>query len=289
MSIKTILVPLIGGDRDESALVTAGRVANAFDGHVEALFVDDYEELVRKSRHGGETLVLDQQLEVLRSAVERREQAAQQCFAEVTERMNISVSAYESPVGTPGASASWRHMYGSIEQITGMRGGVFDLIVIGGSAGDTDMPSGRIVEAALFGSGRPVILSPPTPPESMAKHILIGWNRTIQANHAVTAAMPFLERAAGATIFSIATGAKQGPAPDELAAGLKWHGVTAEIREIEPDYRSVGEALLAEAEAAAADLLVMGAYSHSRLRELVLGGVTRYVLENAAIPVLMAH
>ena len=90
-------------------------------------------------------------------------------------------------------------------------------------------------------------------------------------------------------ILMVTTGAKQGPEPEEIVANLAWHDVDAEVKKLPPDYRSVGEVLLDEAAEIGADLLVMGAYSQSRLRDMVLGGVTKAILTHADVPVLMAR
>ena len=145
-------------------------------------------------------------------------------------------------------------------------------------------------EAALFATGRPVIITPPEPPRQIGETVLIAWNRGAQAARAFHAAKALLlDRAQRVRILSITTGAKQGPPASEIAANLDWHGIEADVVELSPDYRSVGEVLLAQASAINADLLVMGAFSHSRLRQLILGGVTKFVFEQSPLPVLMAH
>ena len=101
--------------------------------------------------------------------------------------------------------------------------------------------------------------------------------------------MPFLTCAKRVIICAVATGAKQGPSPEDVARTLAWHDIETEVKEITPDGRSVGRVLLDEAKEVEANLLVMGAYSHSRLREMILGGVTKYVIEHAELPVLLAH
>jgi nucleotide-binding universal stress UspA family protein len=150
---------------------------------------------------------------------------------------------------------------------------------------------GRITtEAALFATGRPVIITPPEPPQRIGETVLIAWNRGAQAARAFHAAKALLlDRAQRVRILSITTGAKQGPPASEIAANLDWHGIEADVVELSPDYRSVGEVLLAQASAINAELLVMGAFSHSRLRQLILGGVTKFVFEQSPLPVLMAH
>ncbi len=87
----------------------------------------------------------------------------------------------------------------------------------------------------------------------------------------------------------VTTGAKQGPEPEEIVANLSWHDVNAEVKRLEPDSRPVGEAILDEARDIGANLLVMGAYSHSRLRDRIPGGVTKAILNRADVPVLMAR
>ena len=139
------------------------------------------------------------------------------------------------------------------------------------------------------GTGRPVLIAPGTIPEKLGETVLVGWNKTIQSARAVACTMPFLDRVKRVIVFTVVTGAKQGPSVQEVARTLAWSDIKAEVKEVRPEGRRVGQILLEEAKQSGADLLVMGAYSHSRWREMILGGVTRYVLEHADIPVLMAH
>jgi nucleotide-binding universal stress UspA family protein len=101
--------------------------------------------------------------------------------------------------------------------------------------------------------------------------------------------MPFLKRAKRVVILMVATGAKQGPSPKDVARTLAWHDIKTEVKEVPPDGRGVGQLLLDEAKEVEADLLIMGAYSGGRWKEMILGGVTKYVIEHAELPVFMAH
>ncbi len=101
------------------------------------------------------------------------------------------------------------------------------------------------------------------------------------------AALPWLQRAEAVRILSAAGYQRRGPAAPELAAYLALHDVHADIVMFQPINGVVGAGLLAAARDFGCDLLAMGAYSHSRLRQLILGGVTRHVLENSALPVMM--
>ena len=146
------------------------------------------------------------------------------------------------------------------------------------------------IEAGLFSTGRPVLIAPPQVAQTLGETVLIGWNRSAQSARAFHAAKALLlKQAKKVRILSITTGAKNGPTAAEIADNLAWHGIDCDVRELSPDNRSVGAVLLAEAEAFNADLVVMGAYTHSRLRQLLLGGVTKHLLSNTTIPLFMAH
>ena len=147
-----------------------------------------------------------------------------------------------------------------------------------------------MIESILFSTGRPVLIAPLDPPQTLGDTVLIGWNRGTPATRAFHAAKAlFLDEAKKVRLVSMTTGATLRPSAEAIAANLAWNGISAEIREFAPDSRSCGEVILAEASAMGADLLVMGAYSHSRIREIFHGGATKHVIANATLPVFMAH
>jgi nucleotide-binding universal stress UspA family protein len=133
-----------------------------------------------------------------------------------------------------------------------------------------------------------VLVAPPKAPAKLGGTVAIAWNGSAQAARAVEGALPFLA-GAKVTVLTAAEKDEFVAAPAELSAYLAWHGVSASTATVEADSDAAGEALLAEAGKLGADLLVMGGYGHSRVREVILGGVTYHVLGNAEIPVLMAH
>jgi nucleotide-binding universal stress UspA family protein len=184
-------------------------------------------------------------------------------------------------------SAYWRAVEGVATEEIELNGAAYDLIVAARS--EDNEASRPLVEAALFGTGSPVLVAPPTAPTAIGENIMIGWNRGVPAGRVVRFAMPFLEVAARVEIFYVDTGAKKGTSAQDIARYLAWRDIKTELKLTPPDQRSVGEMLLSEAETSGADLLVIGAFSHSRLREMILGGVTKHILEHAELPVLMAH
>jgi nucleotide-binding universal stress UspA family protein len=182
-----------------------------------------------------------------------------------------------------GLSASWREATGFESELVARLGRIFDLTVIArGSSHDT-------VQAGLLETGRPMVLTPPAASETLGDTALLAWNASPQAARAAASALPFLQNAARVVVMSVGNGPEPAPTADELVGALAWHGVAAEAHRIEQGSRRVRDILLVEASAMAADLLVIGAYSHSRMRQVVFGGVTEHMLDHAELPVLMAH
>jgi nucleotide-binding universal stress UspA family protein len=131
-------------------------------------------------------------------------------------------------------------------------------------------------------------MGPESLPERLGSSLAIAWDGTLGAARAAGAALPLLSRAETVTILT-ADMVKAGTKPSALADYLAEHGISARTWAFLPEEGALGERLLGEAVAAGADMLVMGAYGHSRLREMVLGGVTQSVTAKATIPVFMAH
>jgi nucleotide-binding universal stress UspA family protein len=147
------------------------------------------------------------------------------------------------------------------------------------------------VEAALFDSGRPVLIVPPltSEPAALGDTVVISWNGSTETARAVSFAMPFLIRARRVVVLTVEGATVEGPSGEQIAATLRLHGVSATALTKEDERRSPGAAILAQARELGADLLVKGAYTQSRLRQMIFGGPTQHILEHAELPVLMAH
>lgn len=288
MTIKNMLVPVGDIERDEGAIGTALMLTQEFGGHAECMFVTgDVSDVIPAGAMGLFESVQVQIRQEYDHDRDEKQKLARQRFDTMLEERNIDYRELALPAELP--SASWEVATGLASEIVAMRGGAYDLVVVGRPVKDQTTVAELAAEAALFRTGRPVLISPPKTPRSIGEAVVIGWNRSASSARSIAAALPLLLMSRSVTIVTVTTGAKTGPSPQEMAKYLSWHEVQAEVVEIPPDHRLVGEVLLEEAERVSADLLVMGAYSHSRLRELILGGVTRYVLQNADLPVLMAH
>lgn len=182
---------------------------------------------------------------------------------------------------------------GGIANLVGMRARFSDLTVLGRPYGE-DAPSEAeaVVEAALFEGGCPVLVLPGTdlPPDPPRK-VLVAWNQSLEALAAVRRALPLLKAAGSVEITVIdprggAVGAEPGGA---LAQMLTRHGVHTDITVLPRPSGTVSEEINRRATEIGADLVVMGAYGHSRFRQAILGGATRNMLQKARIPVLMAR
>jgi len=288
MTIKNMLVPVGDIDRDEGAVGTGLLLAQEFGGHADCMFVTgDVSEVIPAGAMGLFESVQVQIREEYDHDRDEKQKLARQRFDDLLEARKIDYRELAVPAELP--SASWEIATGLASEIVATRGGAYDMVIVGRPMKDQTTVAELSAEAALFRTGRPVLIAPPTSPKSIGEAVVIGWNKSPSSVRSIAAALPLLLMSRSVTIVTVTTGAKQGPSPQDIAKYLSWHDVQAEVVEISPDHRLVGEVLLEEAERVSADLLVMGAYSHSRLRELILGGVTRYVLQNADLPVLMAH
>ncbi|MGE5503146.1 MAG: universal stress protein [Actinomycetota bacterium] len=286
---KSILVPVSDAKTGAGPLDAAFRMAGRFGSHVVALHVrTDPTAAVPLVGEGMSGAMVEEMMNIAEAQAAKRAAAARVVFDEIVARHGVPVKDVPP---AEGLSTEWLDVTGREEEVVARRGRLADLVVIGRPDAEDEIPSLMTLNAALMESGRPLLLIPPGEPvEGFGRRVVIAWNGSAEAGRAVAAAMPLLAAAETVAILSVAENERTGAAPAaELATYLAWHGITATPRLIHAPGKHAGEELLREAANAGADLLVMGAYTHSRLRQMILGGVTRHVLHQAAIPCLMSH
>lgn len=184
-------------------------------------------------------------------------------------------------------SLSWIEADGLPASVVATRAQSADLVVIERPRRPADHAQRGTTDAAIFGSHRPVLVVPPGAGAApIGRRPAIAWK---DDGRAIKAVIPALRYFADREALSVLIGYRDGPAPDQLPLPLAERGVSATIHPLPIGSDPFGQLLLAKVEEIGADLLVMGAYAHSPLREMLLGGVTRYVLAHARIPVLMRH
>lgn len=287
MGFKTILVPLSAPDASRSALHTAYLMAQRSDAHIEALHVRaDPRGLVPYTGEGMDGSMIEEIMEVTEREGNERAQKTKAMFDEFCAERNLKCT--DEPGQASGVTAYWREMSGREDEIVALRGRLYDLIVVGRPIADSPLPSPITLEAALLDTGRPILVAPPEPPKVLGAHIAIAWEASPEAARTIAVSILSLARADKVTILSANVTPPMVLDPEDLVDRLRWHGINAVIHRFDAAITELGPAFLAQSAEVGADLLVKGAYSQSRLRQLVLGGRTRHILSHAMIPVLLA-
>ncbi len=286
MGYRTILVPMLG--TDTAALHAALSVARRFDGHVVALFVrpsaGDFIPVVSEAVSAAQ---IEEMLRVSEQAIEARCVAAKSGFEALCAENDVPLA--DQPPGPGRVSAQWCETTGRPDGVFPRRAILSDLVVFGRPTADTVPDPRATIEATLLAGGRPLLLAPPELPDGVGHTVAIAWNGRVEAGRALAAALPLIEAAGAVHLLTAETPRTSIQVGAEAADYLQGRGGAAERQSVDVADEPVGAALLRAATAVGADLLVMGGYGHGRLREYVLGGVSRHVLSHAHLPVLLAH
>jgi nucleotide-binding universal stress UspA family protein len=280
MGFKTILVPVEQHDLMNSTLETALLLARKFDSYVEGFALRV--ELPTAFAVGDVGAV---PIPALEQDIAENEKQSRGLFENFMQAHGVPRAG-----DAKALSSGWLDNAPEGDHFVGSHGRVFDVIVLGKPARDPKGPRMTTLEAALFESGRPVLIAPPSPQPQMGTNVLIAWNCSTEQARATAFAMPILERASRVIVLTVEGGAGvPGPSGEQLCRYLQLNGVPAKPLTVGLEGRLTGEAVLAHAKALGCDLLIKGAYTQSRLRQMIFGGTTRYIMSNAELPVLMAH
>lgn len=280
MSFKDILAPILSVAEDEAALAAAQAVAVPTDADVTALLI----ELEPDPVYAPDGMVVNLGWADILESVRKE-------FAAEKARLDQRLERAEKPV----RARELETPLGLAPHQLGVAARYADLIVMRRPGGtmQEDVRT-KLFEGVLFGAGRPVLLVPPDWREGpIGRNIVIAWNGKREAARAVADAAWFLERADKVEIVTVGADDKARDESLASAEALSGHlgrrGIKAPSRVIGDLGFTEGATLLAEAAAAHADLLIMGGYGRSRLGEFIFGGVTRELLKEANLPVLMSH
>jgi nucleotide-binding universal stress UspA family protein len=288
MSICTILVPVSAAEVSGPALETAVALAQRFNAHVEALHVRaDPKSLVPYAGEGMNGSMIEEIMDVTEREGSERASRARATFDRFVSDKGLKVVTSPSTGG--GVTISWREELGREDEVVALRGRVADLTVVGRPMRDSPLPSPITLEAALLETGRPIIITPPGGTPTVATHCAVAWEGSTEAARAIMGALDILGKAERVTIITGVGSAEPPLPPEECRDYLAWHGIKSEVHRFDPGHTEIGHALLAEAVKVKSDLLIKGAYSQSRLKQMILGGRTRHIIANTVIPVLLAH
>lgn len=287
MTIRVALVPLTDDAGDEPALDAALAVLRRVGGaHVRALHVRAQPSAAVFAGAPEGTMVTAEILTLWERDAKERAARARGRYQRWREGAKLAEAA--APVHD-AITASWLEREGEFDPIVGQAGRLADLVVLGAPAEPARDGSFYPFEGALFDSRRPALLVPRALPATAFDTVLIGWNGSAEAAAAVAGALPLLARAKTVAVFVAGEKGEEPEAPRELLDYLRWHGIAATQRLVKAPSHNVGAELVAEAGRIGAGLIVMGAYTHSRVRELIFGGATNHVLKNSGVALLMAH
>jgi nucleotide-binding universal stress UspA family protein len=288
--MKTILLPLEDGDGLQSMLETAWIAASTFGSTIQGLYIRRALPGVVVADIGGYAAAAPDLVESFEAEDRERGARAQRTFEEFLRGKGVAVG--EPAPGGGGAdrpSATWAEEIPPGDAAVGMYARMFDLTVVGRPIPGKSVPAASTLETVLFDSGRPILIAPPSAPKSLGRTAVVSWNGSTETARTVAFAMPLLRRAERVVVLAVEGVMVPGPSVAEAARHLQLNGIAAEIREAATDGRGGGEAILAEATTLGADLLVKGAYTNSRLRQMIFGGATSQILADAELPVFMAH
>jgi nucleotide-binding universal stress UspA family protein len=282
--IRTILVPLTTELSSEVLLDAALLVAKRLNGHIRAVFIQPNPDAAL-AYLPDVILAAGVTREVIERETLEAAAAAKDRFVDWRKHNNVPEAG---GVRLDSCFASWSEQLGDIETVVAHFGRVSDLIVVQRPS-SSSVQGQRCFDAAVFESGHPTLVVGDRLPFDVTDHVMIAWNGSLEASRAVLGAMPLLHLASRVSIFTAPQYESEGVSAADLAESLSWHGNRAHQVPGPWDETSIGAALVSAAVEQQATMIVMGAYTHSRLRQSFLGGVTKHLLAHAPVPLLMSH
>ena len=281
------LLTVVGDGNAGPVLDTAFMAAQRFNSHLVGLHSLTTEYAVVFGGEMGFSISSEVDRTLEREGHERRDQA-RRLFRDFMSAKGVPLDPV--PAGHNGPSASWREEDGRQNAVVGMIGRVFDLIVVEQPEKLASIAEATL-EDALFESGRPVLMVPKRSLPTLGEVVAVAWNGSTETAVTVAMGMPFLKQARKVVVVTVGPQhmPEPGPEGEELARTLERHGIDVSVRTAYGRQKAQGELFLKEAMAAGADLLLKGAYTQSRIRQMIFGGGTRHIIMEAQLPVLMAR
>ena len=287
--MKVIMAPVANRPECKVALDQAFQLANALSANVIGCHLRPHRIEDRSAKHSDSVFGFRKWNAISQGAnedeIELSSDAAAALFSNQLAANNFKRVKHAVLGAT--RSAQWVEMVGSLEKLFSIIGPTSDVSVVSRPKSTSKGPGNDFMLAALLRSGKPVIVLPQNPIPSMGKRILIAWNQSIEAARAVSAALPLLQMAESVCIVNVGAESRAGPKATAVANYLKYWGVKTSRTSTKG--RDPAEEILSVYRKEESDLIVMGAYSRSRFRELVFGGVTEDLLFRAPQPIFALH
>ncbi|GGK27997.1 universal stress protein [Salinarimonas ramus] len=278
--MKTVLVPTAPHDMMDATLQTAIALARRFDSYVEGFALrPPLAEIVSVDMVMGLTWAAD----------ERGDAEAEAQARDAFQRFMDAAGLLRDAGPADGPRWRWHADAPAGDEFVGAYSRVFDITVVGRPTQSATGPRMATLESVLFEGGRPALIAPPRARDTIGETIVIAWNGSTETAHVIGMGMELLARAKRVHVLTVESGMVPGPSGEALARSLQRHGLPVEHVHLGPEKRNAGEAILEYSESVGCDLLFKGAYTQSRIRQMIFGGATSHILANATIPVFMAH
>lgn len=282
--MKTILVPVEPHDTSGRLLSLAAKLAGKFDAVVTGFALRRPHIAAIGWDPASVAIVTDPDWDDQRSEAD-----AHALFDRImTEAGLARAEMAGAPVGA-GARFRWHTEPASGDEFLGCFGRSFDLTLVGQPSAKAAGSSITTLEAALFDSGGPILVGPQAPVQTFGSTVGIVWNGSSETARTIAFAKPLMRLASRAVVFADDGGLGHRPGGEQIQRRLAENGIAADLKLLPDGKIRSGETLLAEAKAFGCDLLVKGAYTQSRLRQMIFGGATRYLIAESPMPVFMAH
>lgn len=284
--MRSILVPMTEAEGQTAVIANALTLTRKFNAHLTGLFVRPDPRAAIPFM--GEGLTADA-IQDLCDAADResrnRADATEDMFRTAVEKAGLSLG------GDPGnpPSAAWTQVIGLIAEKVGRHARLADLTVVPQPVEAHSRDAADLLNEVLFRSGRPLLMSPPESRPTIGETVVIGWNGRAECARTVASSLPFLKTAKAVHVVTVGDDHPDRPGLGAVQDYLGLHGVTVSTDRIAPSDQSVNEILASRVAELKADMLVIGAYSHSRWREMIIGGATRDAIDSSSVPVFMGH
>ncbi len=286
MAYRVILVPIMGDPAEQHALDLTRTLTDMIRSHIVGIHVRQPVDIAMAGGMVGPAYMTLSVIEALEAGGRASAAAARDKFHAWQTASDIESAS--SPPSSGSVTAEWSEVQGPVAREIARRARTADLTVVARTGRQYAIDSDQTLQGALWESGRPVLLVPGESKAGLFDTVVIAWNDSREAAHAVSAAWSLIARARRIVVFVGGSDRLLRQSADDLVRHLAWRAC-APATVVSDPADSAGAGLLAVAAQEKAGLIVMGAYGHGRLRNLVFGGATNVVLRHTTIPVLMAH
>ena len=273
MSINNITAIYSGKDKESNMLSYANEFSVDFDVKAKCLYVMPEVETVVKAAFAGSTAII---------MPDKYYDSVKADLKEKSEHAKIEFEALHCK------NLNWQSETGNPKEVTAYYGKFSDLLIINKNISD-DIDYSDVISSAIFETGRPIILYPENFEYKGVNKIVIGWDGSARAAKSVKSSLDILKKANDIIILTVDESQKDTSSVRDLIEYLASHGIKANHKNVSKIGRCVGDEILHEAKKQNSDLVVMGAYTHNKLQQMVFGGATKFILANTEIPVFMEH